>query len=292
MKRKYLAALTLIGLLSSVVFLMSCSDDESFNDPEISLSSNSTTAAPGEEISVTVTAITDATFESIVVTKLWDSNPEDTETITTLSSDTFTYSYTVLNEDADHILTINFLITDSEGKTASVDWIITVELTPGQLLLKYNWRLSAEIRQKTNQDDINSVYADDVYSFNADGTYAKNNNDTKDDFGDSWYNYCFYDFNETSMRLLMSRTGAFGEDEVDTLNVTSISDAQLIADVTYYGLDQLNTGSETTPYEAVEEFEKQFSAVAKTGTFDPYGSGAEDDAGPAGMECIAKTFDN
>ncbi|MFT6866257.1 MAG: hypothetical protein ACJA08_001086 [Cyclobacteriaceae bacterium] len=292
MKSKYLAALSLTVLLGSVVFFTSCSDDESFNDPEISLSSTATTAAPGQEVTVTVTAIIDATFESIVVTKLWDGNSEGTETITTLTSDTFTYSYTVLGEDAEHILSFNFLITDSEGKSASVDWIITVELTPGQLLLKYNWRLSAEIRQKTNTDDINSAYSDDVYSFNEDGTYAKNNADTKDDFNDSWYNYCFYDLNETTLRLLMSRTGAFGEDNVDTLNITTISDSQLIADVTYYGLDALNTGNETTPYEAVEEFEKQFSAVAKTASFDPYGSGTEDDAGPAGMDCIPQTFDN
>ncbi|MEQ9405935.1 MAG: hypothetical protein RIM99_20255 [Cyclobacteriaceae bacterium] len=288
MKNKIFSTLALAVLLGGAGFLSSCGDDDvTFADPTIELSENATTASPGEEISVTVTATTDATFESIVVTKLWDGNSQGTLTIDELPEEPFTYTYTVLDEDADHILSFNFLITDSQDKTASVDWVVTVELTPMQLLVKYDWNLSDEIRQKTSASDIADVYKDDVYRFNTDGTYAKSNGGTADDFNDGWYNYCFYDLNETTLRLLMSRTGAFGEDEVDTLNITVISDTQILADVTYYDLDQLDA-----TYDPVEEYEKQFSAVAKTESFDPYGTGADDDAGPANMDCIEQTFDN
>jgi hypothetical protein len=288
MKNKILSTLALVGILCGVGFLSSCGDDDaSFAAPTIELSETTTTAAPGEEISVTVTATTDAAFESIVVTKLWDGDAQGTETLDELPDGPLTYSYTVTGEDADHILSFNFVITDAGGQTASVDWVVTVELTPMQILVKYDWNLSDEIRQKNNESDINEVYTDDVYRFNEDGTYAKSNGGTADDFGDGWYNYCFYDLNESTLRLLMSRTGAFGEDEVDTLNITVIDDTQLIADVKYYGLDELD---ET--YDPVEEYEKQFVAVAKTDSFDPYGTGAEDDAGPAGMDCIEQDFDN
>jgi hypothetical protein len=285
MKNKIFSTLALAVVIAGAGFLSSCGEDEVvYADPTISLSETITTAAPGEEISVTVTATTDAEFTSVVITKLWDGALKETETINALP-DPFTYSYTVLEEDADHILSFNFLLTDAEGKTASVDWIVTVELTPMQLLLKYDWNLSDEIRKKTSTSDINQVYKDDIYRFNEDGTYAKSNGGTADDFGDSWYNYCYYSFNEETLLLLMSRTGAFGEDEVDTLNVTTIDESQIIADVTYKGLNELDE-----KYDAVEEYEKKFAAVAKTSSFDPYGTGADDDAGPANMDCIVKDF--
>lgn len=300
MKNKIFSTLALVGVLGGVGFLSSCGSDEaSFALPTIVLSENASIASPGEEISVTVTATTDAAFESIVVTKLWDGAAEATQTITDLPSDAFTYTYTVIADDADHILSFNFLITDAQGKTATIDWIVTVELTPMQLLVKYDWRHSDEIRKKTNMSDINEVYQDDVYRFNEDGTYAKSNMGTADDFNDGWYNYCFYDLNETTMRLLMSRTGAFSEDVVDTVNITVITDTQITSDVTYYGLDEFNTGDEETPYESKEEYEKQYVAVAKTASFDPYGTGnatnadtgKTEDEGP-GAACIEQTFGN
>ncbi len=288
MKNRIFTSLMVAGIFAGAGFLTSC-EDETFSDPILSLSETAVTAAPGEDVTITVNGTVDAELESIVITKLWDGTPQDTETLTSIPS---TYTYTVTDEDADHILTINFLVTDVKGKTASVDLVITVELTARQLLLKYNWRLSEEIRKKTNEDDINDVYNDDVYRFNADGTYDKSIGEKADDFSDLWYNYCFYDLNDETLKLLMSRTGAFGEEVTDTLNITVIDDTKLYADVTYYDLDVFNTGSEETPYESVEEYEKRFVAVAKTSSFDPYMPGADDDeTGPANM-CADVTFEN
>ena len=274
-----------VGLVAATGFLASCDDEEDFAAPTLSLSETSVTASPGDEVSVTVNTTTDAGFKNLVVKKLWDGVVQDEETFT--SPLTTPYTYTVTDEDADHILSLNFTVTDNASKTASSDLVITVELTPLQLLQKYNWRLSEEIRKKTNENDITDAYTDDVYRFNEDGTYDKSIGEKADDFGDLWYNYCYYDLNEESMRLLMSRTGAFGEEVTDTLNITVIDETKLHADVTYYGLDQFDPN-----YDPVEEYEKRFVAVAKTDTFDPYAPGATDDeTGPANM-CADVTFEN
>ena len=153
-------SLTLLSatILTAAVFLSSCDGDESPAKPTISLSETLVTASPGEEVSVTIDATTAGGFKNLVVTKLWDGAVEDTETLTTLPSTPFVY--TVTDEDADHITTLNFTITDKKNKTASTELVITVELTPMQLLLKYNWRLDQEVREKTGTNDISDVYTD------------------------------------------------------------------------------------------------------------------------------------
>jgi len=283
--KKFLLISMSAGILAMAAFLSSCDgDEESFDAPTLSLSETAITASPGEEVTVDIDAATDGGFKNLVVKKLWDGTAQDEETFTTLPSE---YSYTVTEEDADHILTLNFTVTDNQGKTASKDVVITVELTPRQILLKYNWKLTEEIRKKTNENDIADAYTDDVYRFNADGTYNKSIGEKKDDFNDIWYNYCYYDLNENTMRLLMSRTGAFAEEVTDTLDITILDETKLHADVTYYGLDVFD---ET--YDPVEEYEKRLVAVPKVGTFDPYLPGATDDAtGPANM-CAEVEFEN
>ncbi len=288
MRRTYLSTLAVIGALSGILFLSACGDDdENFSNPDISISETNVTASPGEQVDVTVTISADPEAENVVVTKLWDGAAESTETISSFPSNTFTFSYTVENEDADHVTVLNFTLTDTRGNTDEVELVIDVELTPTQLLLKYNWRLNEEIREQTGENDITEAYTDDVYQFNADGTYQKSIGEMADDFSDLWYNYCYYDLNETTMRLLMSRTGAFAEEVTDTLNIIVLDNEKMHADVTYYGLDAF--GDE---YDPVEEYEKRFVAVAKTDSFDPYMPGPDDDAtGPANM-CADVTFEN
>ena len=85
----------------------------------------------------------------------------------------------------------------------------------------------------------------------------------------------------------MSRTGAFGEKVTDTLRITVIDATKIYADITYYGLDVFDE-----KYDAVEEFEKRFVAVAKVANFDPYQAGTADDTtGPAGY-CEEVEFEN
>lgn len=283
MKRYFLTAFSLI-LLACAVVLSACSDDESFDAPKIELSETNVTASSGEEVTIDVTTTTDGGFKNLVVTKLWDGVVKNTETFTSAIT---SYTYTVVDEDADHVVTINFKLTDNKGKMAEKELVIAIELTPMQILLKYNWRLSEEFRKKTNTNDIDDVYTDDVYRFNADGTYNKSIGAKVDDFGDIWFNYCYYNLNPNTLRLLMSRTGAFGEKVTDTLNIVLINETKLNADVKYYDLDVFDP-----TYDKVEAYQKRFVAVAKTSSFDPYKAGATDDTtGPAGY-CEDVEFDN
>jgi hypothetical protein len=282
--KKYLFT-SLLAIALTAGFLASCSDDED-NSPSISLSETDVTASAGDEVAVTVSTKTPAGFGSLVVTKLWDGVPVvGEEEIFDAEQDE--YVYTVVEEDADHVVTINFKVIDDDNKSASKDLVITIELTARQLLLKYNWRLSEEIWVAEGTNEISDVYNDDVYRFNADGTYNKSIGAKVDDFSDIWYNYCYYDLNGTTLKLLMSRTGAFGEKVTDTLRISLINDTQLEADVTYYDLNVLDD-----KYDAVEEFKKKFVAVAKVASFDPYQAGATDDTtGPAGY-CEEVEFEN
>ncbi|TRX59603.1 hypothetical protein FNH22_10685 [Fulvivirga sp. M361] len=277
MKNKFYLLLIFTGMLAGVGCLTSCGDDdETFLDPTLSLSETAVTAAPGEDITITATVTTDAAFKSLVVTKLWDGASQGTENFDKPTGNELQYTYTIIDDDADHVLSLNFTVTDDLGRTASVDVVITVELTPLQILLKYDWRLNDEIRARTNASDINDLYNDDVYRFNENGTYQKSIGAKADNFRDLITNYCFYDLNETTMRLLMSTSENFlGTDAVDTLDIIVLDDTKLHADVTYYGLDEFNEEGEEVPYLPIEDYEKQFVAVAKTDSFDPYNAGNE-----------------
>jgi hypothetical protein len=142
-------------------------------------------------------------------------------------------------------------------------------------------------------NDITEAYTDDVYRFNADGTYNKSIGAMKDGFSDDWYNYCYYDLNDNTLRLMMSRTGAFGEKVTDTLDITIIDKTKMYSDINYYGLDVFNTEGMANPYDPVEAYEKRMVAVAKVSSFDPYepGNVENDDAGPAGY-CEVVVFEN
>jgi len=276
----YLLAL-LLAIVVAVPTFQSCDDDDDSNPPTIALSDELINAKAGEEISVNVTVVAEAGLDKVIVTALHDGVAFGTsQEFTDL---TFTFTYTVSEEDVDPILTFNFTAIDNDGQEISKELVVDVELTMKQLLLKYNWKLTEEIRELTSKNEIADVYTDDVYRFNADGTYDKSIGAKVDDFSDLWFNYCYWNLDETEARLILSRTGAFLENASDTIMITSIDATELRGDVIYYGLDVFNTGTETVPYEAVENFEKVFFSVAKSDDFDPYQVGADDDAGPAGV---------
>lgn len=269
--------------LFSVSVLISCGDDEDpVEDPTISLDKATVSAKAEESISAVVTYSAPEGFDNLTIYKKLNDAVVDSTVVSTDNGGTYNFDYTLLVEDADGILTFTFTVTDALGATATTDLVVQVELTTEQILVRYDWKLTEENRVATGENDINDAYTDDVYRFNEDGTYAKSIGEKADDFNDLWYNYCFWDFDEETSRLIMTRTGAFLEDARDTLYVTSISETELEAEVTYYGLDVFNTGEEEVPYEAEEDFVKVFSAQAKGSTFDPYMPGPEDDAtGPA-----------
>ena len=99
----------LIGTIAFSGALVSCDDDdESFAPPTIALSETTVSGSPGDEVSVTIDATAAAGLESLVITKNWDGTPQSNETLTELPSSA--YTYTITDEDADHIVTINFTV--------------------------------------------------------------------------------------------------------------------------------------------------------------------------------------
>ncbi|MCG8308889.1 MAG: hypothetical protein MI975_15955 [Cytophagales bacterium] len=281
MKSKVLLNACLAAIIGALTFMYSCSEDDPA-EPTISLSETQITAKAGETIKVTVTMTAEAGFNKLIVTKLWDGSAQNTDEITNITGNSYEFEYEVLVDDADYILSFNFKVVDKDGREAQAELVVEVELTMTQLLLKYDWLLADEVRVKTGESDISDPYTDDVYRFHADGSYDKSIGDKADSFSDLWFNYCYWNLNEETGMLIMTRTGAFLEDVRDTVNITKIDAEVMEGDVIYRGLDAFNTGGEAVPYEPVEEYVKKFAAQAKGSNFDPYMPGPDDDdTGPA-----------
>ncbi len=290
---KIISTLTLSILFSGLVFV-SCSEDD-FAAPSIDLSETLLDAKAEEAITITASYTAEAGVESITITKYWDGAVQGTPEVKLdlQSSGSIDFQYTVLVDDADHVLKFNFTILDNKGQIAQKELVLNVELSSRQLLLKYDWLLTDEVRAKTGESDIQDHYTDDVYRFNADGTYQKSIGEMADDFNDVWYKHCTWDFNDETRVLKLHRTGAFGGDAYDVMTITIINHNEIESDVTYLGLDTFNTGEEAVPYEAEEAYVKKFSAQAKGSSFDPYAPGADDDAeGPSDTPCNAADFAN
>lgn len=277
--KKNLMFSVLAMLIGTALFLSSC--EEEFVPPTVSLNNELIEAKAGEEISVNVTVQAPAGLEKVVITKMHDGAAVGTPEEVTDAS--FTYTYTVTEDDVEPILSFIFKAIDADGQEGSKEVVVDVALTMTQMLLKYDWQLTEEIREKTGENDISDVYTDDIYRFNEDGTYEKSIGAKVDDFSDLWFNYCYWKLDEEESMLILTKTGAFLEDVRDTIIINTIDYSELNGSVVYYGLDAFNTGEETVPYEAVENYTKILSAVAKGENFDPYQAGADDDGGPAGI---------
>lgn len=286
--KTYLHKIPFVLAIFGILFVSSCKDDSDPELPTITLETELVQGKAGETINVGVTYTTPEGFEQLTIEKNLDGQVLDTQTITEDGSGSYEFEYELQVDDSEGILSFTFTIYDQAEAFASKDLVVEVELTQEQIMTRYDWLLSEEIRQLTGENDITDAYTDDVYRFHTDGTYDKSIGEKADDFGDAWFNYCYYNLDDMNV-LIMTRTGAFGEDVRDTLYVESLTRDELKAEVTYYGLDAFNTGEENVPYESVEQYTKIFVAQPKGGNFDPYGPGSEDDAGPAGM-CNEVTF--
>ncbi len=269
-----------VVLFAGVFALQSCEKDKAA--PSVTLDNTELSAKAGESIAIVATVTAEAGFSKISVQKYWGDTEEGAPTeSTTLTDGKYTFNYTVTEDDVEPILKFRFTAFDVDGQASSpVETVVDVELTKAQLLVKFDWLLSDEIRKKTGMSDISDVYTDDVYRFNSDGTYDKSVGEKADDFGDLWYNYCYWEVNEETGRLIMTRTGAFLGDVRDTLDITTIDASKLEADVIYRGLDQFDPS-----YDAVEEYNKIMTTLAKGSDFDPYHPGPEDDAGVHAGPC-------
>lgn len=277
------------SLFIAFYLFISCSDDDP-TPPTISLDVTTIDVVAVETNAVTVTYSAETASSTIVVTKYLDDTPSESENFTkTENNGSFNFEFAVSVDDSDSgIVKYNFTITDGNGLTAQTELVVNVQLTMTQILLKYDWLLTDEIRVKTGESDISDVYTDDVYRFNEDGTYQKSIGVKVDDFSDIWYKHCTWNLNEETGVLKMHRTGAFGGDVYDEMTITSLTKEALEADIVYEGLDQFDPS-----YDPIEDYIKKMSAQAKGSSFDPYGVGPDDDVeGPSTTPCNQSDFVN
>lgn len=275
--------LSLAVIASMSILFTSCDEDETFDAPTVTLDQEALSVKAGETIKITATVDAPGGFDKLVVTRMHDGVGMETVEFTEEAA-SYELTYVVVEADVEPILSFNFTATDKLAQTGARDAVVDVELTMTQLLLKYDWLLSAEIREKTGENEIKPVYADDVYRFYEDGTYEKSAGETQDDFGDIWYNYCYWNLEEDISMLVLSRTGAFGSVPMDTIMITTLDHTELVGDVVYRGLDQLDP-----TYDPIENYVKKFAAQPRSANFDPYGVGEDDDTGPAGY-CTEVTW--
>lgn len=291
MYKKVLPKIVLSLFLGSILLVASCSSDDDPNPPSISLSQTSIDVEAEETNSVDVIYSSEVGSATITVTKYLDGTQSGTPEVIpgTGSAGTYNYEFIVSVDDADSgIVKFNFTISDENGQTTQTELVVNIELTKRQLLLKYDWLLTDEIRQKTGESDINPVYTDDVYRFNEDGTYQKSIGDMVDAFGDIWYKHCEWDFDEESGVLKLHRTGAFADEAYDVMTITMIDENGWEANIVYYGLDIFDPG-----YDPEEDYVKKMSSQAKGSSFDPYLPGPDDDIeGPSLTPCNESDFVN
>ncbi len=281
----------ILGLFLGSFLMVSCSSDDDPNPPTISLSQTSITVEAEATNSITVSYIAEASPSSVTVTKYLDGTATGTPQNFPATSGTgnFLFSFEVSVDDSDSgIVKYNFTIVDNANQVSQVELVVDIELTTRQLLLKYDWLLTDEIRLKTGESDINQVYTDDVYRFNEDGTYQKSIGDTPDNFSDIWYKHCEWNLDDATGVLKLHRTGAFGSDVYDVMTITKIDKQGLEANITYLGLDVFDES-----YDASEDYVKKMSTQAKGNSFDPYGPGSDDDVeGPSPTPCNTSDFVN
>lgn len=279
MKTVKLSTLLLIPFAVITMFMISCDKDEDVAAPTVTLDNEILSANVGETIEITATVDAPGGFDKLVVSKLHNGTSVDNTEYTEEKS-SYLFTYVIAEDDVDPILTFSFTAYDKGGKTGAREAIVDIGLTMTQTLLKYDWLLTEEIREKTGTNDIAAHYTDDIYRFHEDGTWQRS-------FGeklgalDGLDSYCYWNLNEESGLLQMSRTDWVGNTTIDTLNITELSSTAFVADAIYRGLDLFD---ET--YDPVENFVKKFAAQAKGANFDPYGVGASDDNGPIACEAV------
>lgn len=273
-------------MFATALIMQSCEEDIAV--PSVMLDNQEISAKAGEEITIVATVTAAGGFSNLSIQKYWgddvQGNPEET---TTLTNSTYTFTYTVTQDDVEPILKFQFIATDGGGQTsAPVEAVVDVELTKAQILVKYDWLHTSAVREATNDEEIAAHDADNVFRYHEDGTYQLSYGAIAGDF-DGLDQYCYWEVNEETGRLIRTRTSfnwgtwIFDVDARDTLDITDLSSTEMVADVILRGLDAFDP-----TYDPIENYIYKFSAQAKGDNFDPYAPGADDDAGPTAGDCI------
>ena len=166
-------------LLSGLVFISSCKDDEPDPDaPTITLSAASFSGKTGEMATTTATVTAPGGLASFTVTKFLglDADPSFGTSGTMAVTSPYTLNYDLAGEGLDTPVRFAFAAEDDNGKTASVDFVVTTEASVEYLLTNFNWQWKSKLgkclESEPETEQIVECETDNVFTFNADGTMS------------------------------------------------------------------------------------------------------------------------
>lgn len=263
----YLLAL-LLALVIAVPAFQSCDKDD--DDPVTTISIDKTTTELlniGDEVTATITMVS-AEVKSFTYTKVVDevnSTPVDVTADLTKEGDTYTYSfsYTLVENDDLHTLGFIFEITDKNDLVLTTALVVNTNLSTRSAFVKYDWKITGE-DQVDWGDVLTPQDAAKTFRFYEDGTYEV---DLSAEYAAAGHHFCYWVYKETPdngdtlaiVRLIRKQlSGDTGVDEYYDFRITSADESEMIMfwDLAVFGL---------------LDIQRTFTSQPK-GAFQPYGT--------------------
>ena len=213
-RRNLIKALSII--FSSTILLFSCGDDPEPMAPIISISETTFTGDIGDEVSVTIDGTLDGDFVNMAISKFVGTTPDATGNSTVTTGLPHTFTHTLGTEGILEPVRFNFLVTDDNDLTASVDLIITTDASRTQLLVSFDWQYTdLWFGDPLAPGFIAECEKDNVFSFEADGTMSLDFGSSGDGAGscagDGLLDWVSWEFDANEEVLSLSRVDVLAD---------------------------------------------------------------------------------
>jgi hypothetical protein len=263
----------IITLCLGIILTVSCKKDEE-KVPSVNLSQNSLQIKTGETVQVTVNVVNMEELGKVVITKKGDGASLGTSEVlpSAITGNSFTFNYDVVAGDADYTTVVFTFTPYNKGLTAvtseETDLVLTIELGPRDLLLKYDWLyLSEDITPSfPNVNSLSEKRRDDLYRYNEDKSWEVDFGALNDDF-DGWSGYCSWKLDDTDQDNMVLYRNTFGIFTPDVTVTDTFKIKKLTADELWYEWHVDLTAFGGTADETVLS---KFSAQPKSNDFTPY----------------------
>ena len=266
---------SLLAILFSCVLtlsIISCDDDD--NDPDTTIAIDKTTVSlkTGEVLELKITVDAGVGLEKLTIYKLMDDVVKETTNAEFTEEDgkyVYDFAYLIKPEDVDGILKFKFEAVDKNERTIPAELVVEVELSSEDILKKFDWKMSSEIRKDTDEEIIEQQNkSDNIHRFGEDYSYnidygAKNGN------LDGLSYFCSWKLNEAKDSLFVTRldidwsTFLFSVEKIEKYKIESLDKETLKILIT-----EDMTGF--TGYNGETTFLQTFAAMPQTEDFVPY----------------------
>ena len=262
----YFMALMLTVVLSASIF-HACKDDVDEPDTTILLDKTQTELLNiGDEVTATVTIVS-AEVKTFTYTKVVDNEsgiPVDVTANLTQEGNTYTYNfiYTLVEYDDLHTLGFEFNVIDKNDVSKTASLLVQTNLSTRSAFVKYDWHITAE--QWLGMSVLTAADSAKVFRFYEDGTYEV---DLSAEYADSTHHFCYWVYKETPNNgdtlaiVRMIRKQASGDtalDEYYDFRIVAASESEMTMywDLAVFGL---------------LDIQRTFTSQPK-GAFQPYGT--------------------